>query len=359
MFVHGKASSLPIFIKKEFPGNEHARNMWQVPSRPSASCTRRGHSRSAFRERHSARSPPKSSAEHPGSALAVVHGQCIVSLLASHISSPRRLQYLQQCLRSIAAQTDAPAALYLSWYADDVLAPAVKSAFESVGLGSMRFVPLQQSARLSQYEHLRRALERAQAEMPAGQAASTWLSFSDDDDLWHPRRIELIRHACVQHPDAQALAFGIYAHPVDDACREAATAQDVDKALDRRQGGLFLCASEIFQFAVRPHVLQAFFTAEPASVIRHKFADVRFSQYLRHQMGQRKGSYVSLGKDELAALDSGGRGGLDADGWLVRNWFYFYRQTRHQGRRARRNPIHALTTALRSSGGADESPYRA
>ena len=79
---------------------------------------------------------------------------CLVALLASHISSRRRLEYLKHCLRSVAAQEEGGVdALYLSWGAtDDALCSEAAAMLEAMAaLLPFRLVLLHQCNRLSQY----------------------------------------------------------------------------------------------------------------------------------------------------------------------------------------------------------------
>jgi hypothetical protein len=112
-----------------------------------------------------------------------------------------------------------------------------------------------------------------------------WLLFSDDDDLWHPRRAALVRLACAAAaPQEHALTFPIYAYPLLDGDAPGAVAcAQVDLCIARRSAALWLGSSEVFQFAVRAPLLRGFLRAEPPAVRRHRFADVRFAQYVRQQ----------------------------------------------------------------------------
>ena len=79
---------------------------------------------------------------------------CLVALLASHLSSRRRLEYLQHCLRSVAAQEEGGVdALYLSWGAtDDALCAEAAAMLEVMAMRlPFRLVLLHQRERLSQY----------------------------------------------------------------------------------------------------------------------------------------------------------------------------------------------------------------
>ena len=110
------------------------------PSKPA--CSRIA---TSWRSRRGARTPRLVTAD--GSL-------CFVALLASHISSRRRLEYLQHCLRSVAAQTEGGVdALCLSWGApDDALCAEAAAMLEAMAMRlPFRLVLLHQRERLSQY----------------------------------------------------------------------------------------------------------------------------------------------------------------------------------------------------------------
>lgn len=280
-------------------------------------------------------------------------GVCIGALLASHIGSRKRLAYLRLCLESISQQEDAPECLVVSWYADDSLAAEVAALFKTLKLPRVRLRVLRQPQRLSQYGHLREALAAFELEAPRGAAgaAASWLLFSDDDDIWHPKRVQFARLACADASPSSsaaapskrkgsapqssgnrdgrgrtnALAFGTYAYPIEDAGQEARTAQEVHRLLDTRHCAIWLGASEIFQYAVRPDILREFVRHEAESVLSHRFADVRFAQYMKHE----RGGVRELNADDLMQLD--GRqpaSEREKSAWLVRHWMYFYRNKR-------------------------------
>ena len=77
----------------------------------------------------------------------------LVALLASHLSSQRRLEHLQHCLTSVAAQEEGVDALYLSWGATDALCSEAAAMLEAmVARLPFRAVLLYQREHLSQYE---------------------------------------------------------------------------------------------------------------------------------------------------------------------------------------------------------------
>ena len=82
---------------------------------PLMACTaRRGRTAASWRRQ------PSPLAPRDGCALGV--------LLASHISTRRRLGYLRRCLESIRRQSIPPEALYVSWHAtDETLADETRS----------------------------------------------------------------------------------------------------------------------------------------------------------------------------------------------------------------------------------------
>ena len=93
------------------------------------------------------------------SRLEAAQDGCVVTvLIASHVSSRRRLRYLSLLVNSIAKQTVAPEAVYLSWFATDEALAASVLTLLAHALPRLRFRPLRQPHRLSQYQHLRKAL---------------------------------------------------------------------------------------------------------------------------------------------------------------------------------------------------------
>ena len=163
-------------------------------------------------------------------------------------------------------------ALYLSWHATtEALAADVQAVFRKLRL-PFRFRPIRQQRQCSQYQHLREALAACRREVPAA-PASLWITFADDDDLWHTQRIRLIRKACTAaERGTSAITFGIYAYPVNQGPHESKTVADVKRALDSREAGMWLGPSEIFQFVVRSHVLEAYLATEPECILSHRCA---------------------------------------------------------------------------------------
>ena len=327
-----------------------------------------------------ARRPAAIAKDEPACAIYV--------LLASHVSSPERLAHLRSALDSIGAQSDAPDAMVLSWYADDTLASQVEALLSSSRVkNSLRFRAVRQTRRLSQYQHLREALNALERELPPRDApTSPWLLFCDDDDLWHPERTRLARLACAQassepaapgppsQPLIRAIGFGVYTYPTEGDAQAARTAADVDGAIRARHAAIWLGVSEIFQYAVRPSLLRDFLRGEPESVLAHRFADVRFATWMRQSL---RGAMRELGANELLRLDRGERVWPSskrapakpaasnghaakahaavltepgAEEWVGRNWLYFYRNQRQPGSVDWLGDLGDLSSSLASAG---------
>ena len=265
---------------------------------------------------------------------------CVLAvLLASHVSSKKRLRYLSFLLNSIAEQVEQVEGLYVSWYAiDEALACATQELLSRTVL-PLRVRTMRQARRLSQYQHFRKALTAFERDRGGNSTVPAWLLFTDDDDLWHPQRVRLTRRACsavtASGPSAArsevcALSFGVYAYPLDEAAREAKGPADVDRLIASRQAGLWLGSSEIFQYAVRPAFLARFLCETPAAVLDHSLCDVRYAQWMRQQ-----NAAVVLDLDQSTMPLACGEGcaqsvrsEAESQEWISQHWHYFYRNQR-------------------------------
>ena len=135
--------------------------------------------------------------------LSVLHNTFAVCLLATHISSAKRIDSLRHCLLSIAAQSTAPA-LYISWSAATrELEDRVKALLRESGMPVTQ--PFFHAKPLAQFEHYRflaTQLRETEKSMEATHGLShTWVLFSDDDDVWHPQRLH---YYCVRLQELNA-----------------------------------------------------------------------------------------------------------------------------------------------------------
>jgi hypothetical protein len=107
----------------------------------------------------------------------------LIALCASHIDNDLRLQHLRWMLRSWSAQ-EHPVDLYLSVSTDSIgvdgnhLAESLQEEY-----GTRLHVYLS-NEKLSQFNHYH-ILAKV---IPKKTRRGAWVLFSDDDDLWHPKR---------------------------------------------------------------------------------------------------------------------------------------------------------------------------
>lgn len=119
--------------------------------------------------------------------------RCVV-FMTSHVDTQERLEALRNCLRSIVQQNRF-AQLMFSWSADskviDDVSKMLEATFPSKAERALHFFHPEP---LSQFEALRdlnKRLQELSAEVLKGTGVPhTWLLFSDDDAIWHPRRLD-------------------------------------------------------------------------------------------------------------------------------------------------------------------------
>ena len=172
---------------------------------------------------------------------------------------------------------------------------------------------IEQDAPHSQFEHMRHLTLAALA----SSSPPAWLIFSDDDDLWSPRRAELFLSECSNAPtNLRAVLCRRKARPGPtagkvqlqpsglapsrasaDVCDPAA-AHDVSALLT--SGRAVLCDShnyveqyeqgearnafhraEYFDYAVRLEALAAFVRTAPTALLAHKLCDLAFTSWLK------------------------------------------------------------------------------
>ena len=272
----------------------------------------------------------------PQSALDVLLGMdpsrrpICLTFMASHVASSSKLEALSVCLQSIVSQTWAerhgPQALGLliSWSAaSEVLARRVRALLCELVPGQ---VVVEQSQPHSQFEHYRQlavlvATQRDKlAESPDVATHNSrnhvWVGFTDDDDCWHPRRLETFC-AAVAEAEAGAMAWATDEATIitqlrfpwfaarrndddDDGTTAAAgsaegsrhypTAVDaatVDAMLRRGDAQLCRSGSDSSSSSVSEHwtaisrfeLVGGFFAAAPAGLLNSPFADLAWERY--------------------------------------------------------------------------------
>lgn len=148
-------------------------------------------------------------------------------VLATNRASP----YLAEALHSVAAQGYRPIEVIV---VDDG-----SDAPESIAAAMAEVVGLVPAARLVRQEPLGVSVARNTG---AAQAAGEYLVFLDDDDRWHPERIERQVEALAPVPDAPLAYCGMQS--IDDSGRVVAAADQVAVATEcdvaRRLTGIIL-----------------------------------------------------------------------------------------------------------------------
>lgn len=209
----------------------------------------------------------------------------LVCFLASHVSSRERLDRLVDTLASIARQEPyGPPEVFMSWSAST---QALREGARAVLEGFRGQIPglhaLEQDAQLSQFLHHASSLRKAGTDF----RADGWVLFSDDDDLWHPRRyFEFLYAASQVHADANVKSVAAFGHAQLrlNVAPRAVRPEDVDKLL--LQGPL-VCGltdaekksmdiPEYFDVAVRNEQFKNFLLRTPRTILASKFCDRRF-----------------------------------------------------------------------------------
>lgn len=209
-------------------------------------------------------------------------------------------------------------------------------------------VAVQQPVKMTQFQHVRAGLRHGVAHLRTLQCTgSPWVVFSDDDDVWHPRRVAEFVHAIrscrlvdgvgsfVTMCRANVRAPELGQKPVPDAlmprkAKEVATflkgrgvlhqsevpneawAQTLRAAGD--EADLLLIpwdlTMEYFDYCPRLRVVTEFFDETGDPVLEHRFCDLRFCEFLQ--------TYPCMGREA----------GLEVRFFEPQQrdcWMYFYR----------------------------------
>jgi len=150
--------------------------------------------------------------------------------------------------------------------------------------------PQRGGARCAQFEHYARLSQVLRQNIGLG--PEPWVFFSDDDDIWHPRRVEEYLEILADHPDADVLQCRAHISPGwGPRLPASATAADVSRLYhkgelrlsfcsDEPQVGLFGTATgEYFDLIVALGVLEAFTQKHNRAVVANAFADIRFRTF--------------------------------------------------------------------------------
>lgn len=222
----------------------------------------------------------------------------LIGLLATHFaaSDHGRVDRLRRLLRSVEEQTHR-VPLLASWSADGdadggggIAARALDVFKEFESLGVVKPMPRLRGRR-SQFQHYARLRETIGRHVKPDKQPVVF--FTDDDDIWHPRRAEEYLAAAAERPEAEVLASRMHISPgLAPRLHPSATAADVSQmralgqlraslCAEKPDAGLFGAATgEYFDMAVAFHVFDAFFRSHNEAVFANAFADIRFRTFM-------------------------------------------------------------------------------
>jgi hypothetical protein len=248
----------------------------------------------------------------------------LVGLLASDIRNTTRLAYLEDCLRSVRAQTVPLRQILLGVSTSvDMYEPVkaalakAKGAFDTLGC---TFRVRLSKTRQSQFEHYHALLPYLEQLDPD----TTWLLFSDDDDLWHPRRVESYVMAARSAPLALAAVMcpRCAVNKVSLPSGTAVESIDASRHLLVRESTQGNGADNYWSIATRLWQWRSFFEATPVEELKSIYSDVYFAMFTMPSMHREKERGIRPGASIVHPVG-------DAS-----NWMYLWRQD-HAG-----NPQH-------------------
>jgi len=217
------------------------------------------------------------------------HGEALAQLrlagvLSSNIGDQKRLARLTQCLRSVEEQTVRLAAFFIVWSAPDALVQPVQELLANF-TNTLKPSPvhcLRQTKRTSQFYDIRWLYHERISKEPLG----TWLIFTDDDDLWGPRRVEMYLAQINAHAHQPRVTGVCATHKVRPSHRGkvANTVKEVEKHLtsgDAKHCGGVHVEEEFFDHSCPSESLGKFLSLCNEETLLHPFCDLRFTRFLQ------------------------------------------------------------------------------
>lgn len=182
-------------------------------------------------------------------------------MIASHISNPKRITYLIECLGSLIQQTVIiPVYLSIS-FENDVLRDNFEKEMDTNGLNFHPFIFIMfQENKTPQMRHFKVLLDRIQLH-------HKWIMFCDDDDTYDKTRVEnlitSINHIQTQINSASKICAGLY----ESHCNK-----------DHREH-----RHEYWCYCVNKCIFDRFYEAliNYPDIIDNKCCDVLFGEYMR------------------------------------------------------------------------------
>ena len=212
-----------------------------------------------------------------------------VCLLASVIQEERRLAFFRQLLDTVRAQLVKPDEMIVSIFIDPSLEGDNRDQFWKELFHDLPFVRvMRQKRKKRQFVQIAEMLGKVE------DSPSTFVIFSDDDDLWHPRRVfayHALYNDTAQMSDSDMSKFSamIILHDMktnNTKCPDHRDTSDVDGMIkcgcvelhhvpyEQRSG------VEYHHMAVRPAVIKDFIASNGRIVRHNRFADMFFRRFV-------------------------------------------------------------------------------
>lgn len=222
----------------------------------------------------------------------------VVTFVSCHVYSEDRLNYLRFCLESIRLQASDSrfpdlrnGTTFISWTAQNPKFEALVRLLSRDHKYAVWIEPPFPRRRLSQFEHYKRTFDLVSLFFPID---STWVMFSDDDDVWaRDRRLQyqgaIVTASSFAIFDDVSSVFASNFVRIDDdmaSSVRAETAEDVTKLLTEHPQALstldFLASKcEHWQYCVRLGVIRDFFQRVPPKCLSGIFCDLTFITYVK------------------------------------------------------------------------------
>ena len=221
-------------------------------------------------------------------------------LIPCHIESDRRLVTCIRCVRSVGSQHPPggfSVFVGLSGPEEYRAQGTDFLALLAVQTPHIRWNLLDDGVEnRAQFEHLRHLLALSDQE-----SESAWLMFLDNDDMFHPQRVNLFKDI-IEDPDRPPGPFSVPCKLLldesvrhDEGTMERLIAHEADFDKWKRDGALrnklsvasadnvgALDAEEFFDFCVPASVLREFMELTPVEVTKSSWCDLRFLKMLEH-----------------------------------------------------------------------------
>jgi hypothetical protein len=208
----------------------------------------------------------------------------LVCFCASHINNKYRWSFFGFMLKSYFSQSeDSKLIVILSAADPELLRFSIDLIDHCKSKGKDIEYIVHEGKQFVKYKH---AVETYKTKLSPEQ----WIFFTDDDDLWHPQRVQMLAslltgEKLANQDDHMLLQFKEVLEPVNaqrldlvpDCVQNIATCDKVDKAIDLK---LVQIANnpigEYVTYLMKFKVMQAFFDVAPRAVLEHKYADIAF-----------------------------------------------------------------------------------